>query len=221
MRREEKRMPAEAFELILVRSIALKEQPPEQSDAILRRLVERAKARDGGAFDELMLRHQRKVLGTALKMLGNMEDARDATQEAFLKVYKYLDSYNSAESFAAWLYRIVINVCFDVRRKRPVAGQVISYESEAERGAVDGLAAGCDLETRAIQSQQRELVEKALATLPPKERAAIVLRDLEDLSTEEVARILGSSPSTVRAQISSGRTKIKLYRDRMLKQRRS
>src|SRR5262249_46586107 len=92
-----------------------------------------------------------------------------------------------------------------------------SFEEERELGTLEGLSTREDTEATAILAQERALVARAIAELPEKERAAIVLRDLEDLPTEEVARILGSRPVTVRSQISSARAKIKLYCDRYLK----
>ncbi|MGH9827795.1 MAG: RNA polymerase sigma factor, partial [Blastocatellia bacterium] len=112
----------------------------------------------------------------------------------------------------------VINVCRDIRRKRPLS--TTSYESEREIGSLDSLASSDDVEATAIESQQRRIVAQALDSLTKREKEALVLRDLEGLSTEEVARILGSSESTVRSQISSARGKIKTFKDRLLKKQR-
>ena len=179
-------------------------------------LVDRAKAGDLTAFEELIDCYQRKVLSTSWRILGNREDAYDATQEVFLRVHKYLQGFRSDQDFAGWLYRIVVNVCRDHIRKRGTR-PVTSFESERDAGTLETLASNEDVEANAIRTQQRELINEALGTLSPKERTALVLRDLDGLSTEEVARILGSSPATVRTQISSARAKIKQYRDRVLK----
>src|SRR6185295_5439219 len=92
-----------------------------------------------------------------------------------------------------------------------------SFESELELGNLPDGANADDVEAAAILSQEQAIIASALDTLSPKEREALVLRDLEGLSTGEVARILGSSATTVRSQICSARAKIKLYRDRYLK----
>jgi RNA polymerase sigma-70 factor (ECF subfamily) len=152
-------------------------------------------------------------------MLGSREDARDATQEAFLRAYKYLGRFDESQSFAAWLYKIVINVCRDISRKRGAPGRVTSFEEERDLGNLEYLASGDDVEASAIVSQQQRLVALALETLPAKERAAIVLRDLEGLSTREVARILGSSQATVRAQICSARLKIRQFHEKVLRRK--
>jgi RNA polymerase sigma-70 factor, ECF subfamily len=188
-------------------------------DSALWRLIESARQGDAAAFEEIMIRYQRRVINTAWRMLGNREDARDAAQDVFLRVFKYLKSYRSAEDFHGWLYRIIVNVCRDIARKRPPPG-IASYEAEQRGGEPDWIADTGDVEESAIQSQQLGIITDALATLSRKEREALVLRDLEGLSTEEVARVLGSSQTTVRSQISSARRKIKIFKDRLMKQRR-
>jgi RNA polymerase sigma-70 factor (ECF subfamily) len=178
-------------------------------------LIERARGGDAAAFDQLMIAHQQRVMATAWRMLGNTEDTRDAAQEVFLRLYKHLHKYDPQQDFSGWLYRIVINVCHDIARKR--GNRYASFEAEQEAGQLPTLISRDNSERAAIQAEEQMIVLRALATLTEKERAAIVLRDLEGLATEEVARILGSSPTTVRSQISTARTKIKLYRDRFLK----
>jgi RNA polymerase sigma-70 factor (ECF subfamily) len=182
-------------------------------------LIERAVAGDRQAFDQIMICHQQTVVATAWRMLGNREDARDAAQEAFLRVYKYLKNFKPGEDFQAWLYRITVNVCHDLARKRKPARQHVSFEREQEEAGLGSLSSGDDVEAEAMLSQEKRIVAKALATLSKKERTALVLRDLEGLSTEEVAEILGSSQATVRSQISSARAKIKKFRDALLKGR--
>ena len=178
-------------------------------------LIERARGGDAMAFDQIMIAHQQRVLATAWRMLGNSEDARDAAQEVFLRVYKHLHKYDAQQEFSGWLYRIIINVCRDAARKRK--NNHSSFEAEIEVGHLLNLTSKDNSESAAIKAEQQAIVMKALSTLTEKERAVIVLRDLEGLSTEEVAQILGTSQTTVRSQISTARTKIKLYRDRFLK----
>src|SRR5215472_16042136 len=179
-------------------------------DSALVELIERASKGDAAAFEEIMIRYQRRVVNTAWRMLGNREDAQDAAQDVFLRVFKYLKSFRFSEDFDGWLYRIIVNACRDIARKRPPT----SAGSCEEPGGPDleGLAAGGDVEESAIHSRQRTIIAEALGTLSRKEREALVLRDLEGFSTEEVARLLGSSQTTVRSQISSARKKIKLFR---------
>ncbi|MFL6211462.1 MAG: RNA polymerase sigma factor [Pyrinomonadaceae bacterium] len=183
-------------------------------------LITRARSGDATAFEELMICTQHKVVATAWRMLGQREDARDAAQEVYLRVFKYLDRYDPAQDFHGWLYRITLNVCRDTARKRRGrdAGSDWFDAPEHEREAEQSQADAVDkVEAQTLLTQQRALVARALQTLPAKERAALILRDLEGLSTEEVARILRSRPVTVRSQISSARAKIKRYCDRLLR----
>jgi|RhiMetdeSRZDD1v2_1073273.scaffolds.fasta_scaffold1566854_1 RNA polymerase sigma-70 factor, ECF subfamily len=187
----------------------------EGAVAAAARLIIRAKAGDMTAFDQIITNHQRRVISLAWRLLGNREDARDAAQETFLRVYKSFGRFDPAQDFNGWLYRIAVNVCRDLARKR--RGDHFSLEAEVESGAIAELASPYNTESAAMLAQEQAILMRALATLPEKERAAIVLRDLEGLDTEEVARILGSSPTTVRSQISAARVKIKAFRERFLK----
>lgn len=214
-------MPGEVADIVLMTdSLGLRDSSSKTTALSSASVVERAKTGDPAAFEELIDCYQRKVLSTAWRMLGNREDSHDAAQEVFLRVHKYLSGFRSDQDFAAWLYRIIVNVCRDHIRKRGARHQFASFESEREAGTLETLASGEDVEANAIKSQQRALIAEALDTLSTKERAALVLRDLEGLSTEEVARVLGSSQTTVRTQISSARAKIKQFRDRVLSRTR-
>ncbi len=148
-------------------------------------------------FDQLFRRYERQVFLTSLRLLGNREDARDAAQEVFFRLYKHIGRLDRARDPGPWLYRITVNVCRDVARKRqggePLPELAVSGEAHAE------LARG----------EQRRLVAEGLRRLPAKERAALVLRDIEGLSTAEVARILESAEGTVRSQVSRARVRIR------------
>jgi RNA polymerase sigma-70 factor (ECF subfamily) len=173
-------------------------------------LLDRAKAGDLEAFDQLMRAHERQVLGTALRLLGNLEDAQDAAQEAFLRLYKSLNRLPDIQEIKPWLYRVTVNVCNDMHRARrrrawePLSGP-------------DPASSQPDPELAWAHQERGRLVEMALKTLPEKERAAVVLRDMQGLSTREVAGILGSSEVTVRSQISVARGKLKKFTDRYLR----
>ena len=181
-------------------------------------LVARARAGDTTAFDELMRATERKVVATAWRLLGDREDTRDAAQEVYLRAFKYLARFREGEDFQAWLYQITINVCRDAATRRRRAGYATgASDEELERAAADfeNLADPGDAERDALLAQQRELLRRGLNALPERERAAIVLRDLEGLSTEEVARILNTRPVTVRSQVSSARAKLRVYCERL------
>jgi len=199
---------------LVMNELKLPSDSPQTSSS--NALIARAQAGEAAAFEQLMLHHQQRTVTLAWRLLGDREDARDAAQEAFLRVYKHLGKFDLKQDFAGWLYRIVVNVCRDAAQRRCRRAED-SLESEAA-GSVMALPNGEDAEAAAIRAQQQALVLKALSSLTEKERAALVLRDLEGLPTEEVARILGSSAATVRSQISAARHKIKLFHARLLKQ---
>lgn len=214
-------MPGEVAEIALMtEGLRLSETPGRAAESTLAAIIERAKRGDLAAFEQLIDCYQRKVMTTAWRLLGNQEDARDAAQEIFLRAYRYLGGFKPDQDFGGWLYRIIVNVCRDHARKRGSAHRFVSFEGERDAGTFESLASDEDVEANAIRSQQRALIAEALGALSSKERTAIVLRDLEGLSTEDVARILGSSQTTVRSQISSARTKIKQYRDRAIRRLR-
>lgn len=180
-------------------------------------LVERVRAGDLEAFDGLMLLTERLVIGVAWRILGNRDLARDAAQETFLRVFRSLDRFRLGESFQAWICQITVNVCRDFARKRgPVAVDLEDMDSlPHERGAVPKAGA----EEALLLEERRSLVQGALKSLPPGERTALVLRDIEGFTTEEVARVLGVRPVTIRTQVSSARSKIRDYCDQVLQRK--
>jgi RNA polymerase sigma-70 factor (ECF subfamily) len=184
----------------------------------LNRLVERAAAGDTAAFEQIMIQSQQRVMAMTWRMLGNDADARDASQEVFLRVYKYLKRFKQDQDFFGWLYQITINVCRDISRQR--RRQSDRFQSFDDGGSEEAFAVRVETEgaeAAVMQAQQRALITRAMATLPEKERASLVLRDIEGFSTEEVARIMKSSSTTVRSQISSARKKIKICCEQYLK----
>ena len=170
-------------------------------------LLERAIAGDSAAFEQILYRYERRVVTLAWRLLGNPEDAQDASQEVFLRAFRYLPRFNATKPVQPWLIRMTVNVCHDIGRKKQRLRSIFSDSGEtfAELPDADSLDAHAAL----ALEQRKAVLHRALAKLPEKERTAIVLRDLEGFSTAEVAEILGSSESTVRAQISSACVKIR------------
>ena len=150
-------------------------------------------------FERLVRLHERMVLGVAYRLLGRMEDAQDAAQEVFLRLFqKQKDIQGDPKP---WLYRVTVNICNDRYRRRTVIG-------EPDEQAADPKA---DALTTITLEERKRLLKDALKTLAERERAAIVLRDIEGRSTQEVARILGVEEVTVRSQISVARVKLAKY----------
>lgn len=163
------------------------------------------------AFERIMAQCERRVLRVALRLLNNPQDAQDAAQEVFLRLYKHLGSLDQTRGYEPWLYRVTVNVCRDIARGRP--------HSVGMADAPEPVAPQPDAYHDAACAQQREIIRRGLSRLGGKERAALVLRDVEGLSTREVAGILGSSENTVRSQISTARLKLRDFAGRIMRER--
>lgn len=218
--RELAEVPSGARKMALALELQLPVNALTQNQLSLNRLIERAAAGDSAAFEQIMIDSQHRVMAMTWRILGNEADARDASQEVFLRVYKYLRRFKQDQDFFAWLYRITVNVCRDIARKRQHHSErFMSLTAGADEGALEVPADQENIEEALMHTQQRELIARAMATLPHKERASIVLRDIEGLATDEVARIMKSSSTTVRSQISSARKKIRIYCEQYLRRR--
>jgi RNA polymerase sigma-70 factor (ECF subfamily) len=172
--------------------------------------VRRARTGDGDAFALLVERYEHMVLRTALRLLGRLDQAQDAAQETFLRMHRYLGRFDESRDLGPWLYRVVVNACRDIAR-RGAPAPLLSLDDVRETEQAGTRVGPEEIESIVSTAEQRRLVQAALQTLPDKERAAVVLRDIEGLPTSDVARILGSSEGTVRSQVSTARLKIKRF----------
>lgn len=157
----------------------------------------------GDPFERLVQQHQQMVLRVAYRLLGRLEDAQDAAQEVFLRLFRHRDRVGP--DLKAWLYRVTVNVCNDHHRRRRT---VVEFTARERRPDLDPAP---DPERFLASEERKRLVIEGLSKLPERERAAVVLRDIEGLSTAEVAAILGVEEVTVRSQASSGRLKLAKY----------
>ena len=176
------------------------------------RILAAARSGDLAAFEQIIRQYERLVLVTALRMLGNLADAQDASQEVFLRLYRNLGKVESNAAFTSWLYRVTVNVCHDLRRKRPAADVPIEDAASAR-------AAQADPQQATMETERRKALDLGLKHLSEKERAALVLRDLEGMPTGEVARVLGSSQATVRSQIAKARVKMRGFLEHYFRRR--
>jgi len=152
----------------------------------------------GDSFDRVVHDREAQVLRVAYRMLGNWTDAEDAAQEVFVRLYQHGLRFPNDAAMGGWLYRVTVNLCLDRLR----SSQTLMELPEMR-------CAELSAEASAIRDEQRHRLLAALATLPAKERAAVVLREIEGLSTAEVARILGSTDGTVRCQIAKALTRLR------------
>jgi RNA polymerase sigma-70 factor, ECF subfamily len=174
-------------------------------------LVAAAKHADIQAFEELVLRHQQRVLAVAHRITNNREDAEDVAQESFYKAFLHLDAFQERARFSTWLTRIVMNEAFMLVRQRRGVLEILPDNSDQGVNAVseafvDKLP---DPEESCWRRERTELLTKAINQLAPKTRRTILLRDIEERSTEETAQILGTSIGAVKARVFHGRRKLR------------
>lgn len=162
-------------------------------------LVQRILGGDQRAFAELVQRHQRPLFTVAARMLGNREDAADATQNAFVRVYQNLGSYDPQYRFFSWIYRILVNECLNALRARHGSEALSDAQVNVGDGPFEALRA----------SERREQVQRALLALPADLRAVIVLRHYAGLSYEEIGQAVGGLPAkTVKSRLYAARQRL-------------
>jgi RNA polymerase sigma-70 factor (ECF subfamily) len=178
-------------------------------------LVERVKSGDQRAFRVLVERYQKKIYAVALGMVKDKEEAMDIAQEAFVKVYKYLDHFKGDSSFYTWVYRITANLCIDAIRKRgAMRGDPVEFDesiaqdiSEANLGAL-GSRLGTNPQKSALRRELAEKIQEALQQVPEKHREILLLREVEGMSYEDLSRTLNIPKGTVMSRLFHARTKV-------------
>jgi len=171
-------------------------------------IVKRFKNGEKAAFEELVLKYQDRIYNLCRHMLGNIHDAEDAAQDTFIKAYHNLDNFRPEASFYTWLYRIAVNTCLDYKKK-PFFGSFFTKTDEAEE-FIDEPASDRPSPERLYESKQiGHTLHNGIKKLPSKLRTAIVLKEIEGLSYEEIADILEISIGTVKSRISRAREELR------------
>jgi RNA polymerase sigma-70 factor, ECF subfamily len=170
---------------------------PEPEDDVM--CVARCLRGDASAFEPIVRRYQRVLFSLAHRMLGDYEDALDATQNAFIRAYEGLDGYDPQRRFFSWIYRIVVNECLNVRRaRRPRESLEESIEEPASAGPLQAVE----------HLEQSASIDRALAKLPEDQRLVVVLRHFADLSYAEIADVVGTPEKTVKSRLFEGRQRL-------------
>ena len=172
-----------------------------------KKLIARATSGDPAAFNSLMQQHEGRMYAVALRMCANREDAQDCLQEAMLRIYRAISGFKGESSFATWVYRITMNTCLDELRKRKNR-QSTSLDNLLDMGWSPTDETNVP-EKHAIRNESRRALQSAIANLPEDMRSAIVLRDIEGLSYDEIAQALGINIGTIKSRISRGREKLR------------
>jgi RNA polymerase sigma-70 factor (ECF subfamily) len=175
-----------------------------------RELVRRAQGEDQEAFEELLRRHQHRVFAVAGGILRRREDVEDIAQQVFVKAYFSLKRFDQRAAFSTWLYKITVNECWDLLRKKKVRPLV--YESDlSEEQAKQVIAAegknssGPDISER-LEARQR--VENLLEGLDERDRLMLILKEVEGFAVEEIAQVLDLNANTVKVRLFRARRRI-------------
>jgi len=181
-----------------------------------RMLIRRLQERDERAFEEVVRLYQNKVFNLVYRMIGNQEEAEDLAQEVFVTVFKSVDSFRGEAKFSTWLYRIAANHCknrmkYLGRRSYKQTGELDeAAEREAQNAQPSSIRPQVDGPDAVLEGLELErTVQRAMQALDPEHREVIVLRDIEDLSYEEIAEITGVELGTVKSRLHRARLQLK------------
>jgi RNA polymerase sigma-70 factor (ECF subfamily) len=164
---------------------------------------------DPDAFGELFTRHRDRLWAVALRTMGNPDDAADGLQDGMVAAFRRAGSFRGEAAVTTWLHRVVVNACLDRLRAAKIRRFDALPDDVDDRGTVVATAAREDRpEDAAEAAERRRRVLAALATLPPEQRAALVLVDMEGYPVAEVAEMLGCAEGTVKSRCSRGRTRL-------------
>jgi RNA polymerase sigma-70 factor, ECF subfamily len=175
-----------------------------------RELVRRAQGEDKEAFEELIRRHQHRVFAVAGGILRRREDVEDISQQVFVKAYFSLKRFDQRAAFSTWLYKITVNECWDLLRKKKVRPLV--YESDlSEEQARQVMTSGERGTTGPDASERleaRERVERLLQGLDERDRLMLILKEVEGFSIEEIAKVLDLNANTVKVRLFRARRRV-------------
>jgi RNA polymerase sigma-70 factor, ECF subfamily len=178
--------------------------------------VARLVAREPGAFNELVLTYERRVFSLVFRMLGRRDEAEDLAQEVFVQVFKAIDQFRGESKLSTWIYRIAVNLCKNRAKylSRRQAGKHAEFEALSERSAftsAKGVMVGdVSRPDELVEGMQLEVVVKrAIEQVDPDFRVVLILRDVEDLSYEEIAAVTGLAIGTVKSRIHRGRAQLR------------
>lgn len=178
-------------------------------------LIERAKQGDQTALAEIVAAHQNRVYNVALRMCGNVEDAEETLQETFLNALKALPRFEGRSQLATWLYRIASNACLSRRRRGASQPETLSVDETDDTDGENGFTPQFFIdwshapEDELLTAELQAVMSEAIRQLPPTLRIVFIWRDLEGLSIEETAEVLGLSAGTIKVRLHRARLKLR------------
>jgi len=178
--------------------------------------------KDACYFHSLVIRYQDRMYNAAFRMLNNYQEAEEVVQEALMRILQNLDGFRNQASFAAWIFKIVHNLCIDILRAKQRRGKLgmMAYDPQSVQEASDLAEVHVGVVSQIADSnpgpaqrlddkEQQEIIATSLGQLPEPQRAVIVLHDIEGFSYQEIAEIVGTNIGTVRSRLHYGRTRLR------------
>ena len=181
------------------------------SDLNEKQLIQMAKMGDENSFESLILGCQSKAYNIALRYLKNEEDAMDALQESFIKIYRHLNSFKEDSRLDTWVYRIVVNTCNDILRKNSTRKTTDSiFRSEDDKETVIEIPDSSGSPEEVFDKKEKsEFIVACMDKLSQDQREIIILRDIQGFSYDEISEILKCSVGTVKSRINRSRLKLR------------
>jgi len=186
-------------------------RPPDIPSGEESRWISLAKHGDQAAFEQLVLRYEKKVYSLALRLCGNPDDAQEAAQEAFVSAWQGLAFFRGDASFSTWLYRLTSNACMDLLRREQRHRSAAGASLDDEAAGLDVPDRGSTPQEEAERAELRRALERGLLALPAEYRAPLVLRELRQLTYDEIAAALELDLGTVKSRINRGRKQLRKW----------
>jgi RNA polymerase sigma-70 factor (ECF subfamily) len=184
-------------------------------------LVERLRSGDSAAYDQLYAEYHRLVFNLAFRFFGEREEASDVSQEVYMSIFRHVARFSGASTLKTWIYRITLNTCLNRnrwwnRRMKKMTVPLKEVSGEEKHLISELRDTRSSPEESAFRSELGIQIQKVLNQLPKDQRAAVILRDLEGLSYDEIAEALGVSLGTVKSRIARGREQMRLELARVI-----
>jgi RNA polymerase sigma-70 factor (ECF subfamily) len=180
-------------------------------------IIERARAGDAAAFNQVVLAYRKRILGTISRLIGRPEDVEDVAQEVFVRLYYSLDQLRTAEVFEPWLYRLTVNACYDYLRRVKRRGESRMADlSEQQVVQADAAAGGRQRSEDQQKTKTRELVDALFRHVSEEDRLLLTLKEVEGLSLKELEQIYGVNENALKVRLFRARQRaLKAYRAAM------
>jgi RNA polymerase sigma-70 factor (ECF subfamily) len=174
-----------------------------------RETIERARAGDAGAFNEVVLAYRKRILGTVSRLIGRPEDVEDVAQEVFVRLYYSLDQLRAPEVFEPWLYRLTVNASYDyLRRAKRRSESRMADLSEQQVMMADSLAGGRQEDEERQKSQTREFMDALFRHVSEEDRLLLTLKEVEGLSLKELEKVYGVNENALKVRLFRARQRV-------------